>query len=62
MNGTGLPMWVHSVVVLGLLGLLIYNVVKFGADGYPNSILIGGLLGGYAGLNEIIKRRNGDEK
>lgn len=53
---TGLPLWVHSTVVLTLAGLLVWNVVRLGPEGYPNSMLIGGLLGAYAGLNELLKR------
>lgn len=59
---TGLPPWVTAVVVLGLLGLLGYNVVAAGPEGYPTSVILGGLLGAYAGLNELLKRRGDGDK
>lgn len=57
-----LPTWVTIVVVLGLLGLLTYSIVVFGPAGYPMDMIVGGLLGGYAGLQELAKRKGGDEK
>lgn len=56
-----LPRWVTVVVVLTLLGLLGYNIIVVGPDGYPTSMILGGLLGGYAGVNQLLKRNgNGD--
>lgn len=42
--------------------MFAYNLVVYGPDGYPTAIILGGLLGGYTGLNELIRRRgsNGD--
>ena len=54
-----LPLWVTVTVVLGLLGLLGYSVIVLGAAGYPIDMIIGGLLGGYAGLQELAKRKGG---
>lgn len=56
-----LPGWVTIVVVLGLLGLLGYNIVVVGPEGYPTSVILGGLLGGYAGIQELLKRRGGGD-
>ena len=59
-----LPMWVTVTVVLGVLLLLAYNVVVVGPDGYPISIMLGGLLGGYAGVVRLANRRGsqGDDE
>lgn len=51
-----LPKWVTVTVVLVLLGLLCYNVIIIGPKGYPTSVIIGGLLGGYAGINQLLGR------
>jgi hypothetical protein len=59
---TGLPTWVTITVVLTLTGLLTYNIVVVGPEGYPTSVILGGLLGAYAGLNELLKRKGGGDK
>lgn len=60
---TPLAPWITATVVLGLLALLGYNIVVVGPEGYPTSVILGGLLGGYAGLNELLKRKgSGDDK
>jgi len=56
-----LPSWVTITVVLGLLGLLAYSIVVLGPAGYPIDMIVGGLLGGYAGLQELAKRKGGGE-
>jgi uncharacterized membrane protein YoaK (UPF0700 family) len=58
---TPLPLWVTVIVVLTLVALLVYNVVVFGPEGYANTVVIGGLLGAYAGLQEYLKRKQGGE-
>lgn len=55
-------MWVTITVVLTLTGLLTYNIVVVGPEGYPTSVILGGLLGAYAGLNELLKRKGGGDK
>lgn len=60
-DGDTLPMWVTVTVVLGLLGLLAYNVVIVGPEGYPISVMLGGLLGAYAGLRELLNRKGKGE-
>lgn len=55
----GLHPWVTTVVVLGLLLLLGYNIVIVGPDGYPTSVILGGLLGAYAGVDELLRRKRG---
>lgn len=55
-----LPGWVTATVVLGLLALLGYNVIVVGPEGYPTSMLLGGLLGAYAGVDQLLKRRRDD--
>ena len=57
-----MPMWVDATVVLVDLGLLVYNVVVNGNAGYPTTLALAGILGGYAGLRELVNRRSGDEK
>jgi hypothetical protein len=56
-----LPIWLSITVVLTLLGLLAFNVLVNGPDGYPTSVILGGLLGAYAGVDQLLKRR-GDDK
>ena len=60
--GDPLPQWVTITVVLTLLGLLVYNIVAVGPAGYPTSVILGGLLGAYAGIREPLARKaRGDE-
>lgn len=54
---SGLPDWLTAVVVLVLLGSFVYNLVRFGPDGYPTAVIIGGLLGAYAGVDQLMKRK-----
>lgn len=60
-EGDTLPMWVTITVVLGLLSLLAYNVIIVGPEGYPVSVMLGGLLGAYAGLRELLNRKGKGE-
>lgn len=55
----GLPTWVTVTVVLTLTGLLAYNIVVVGPDGLATSYVLGGLLGAYAGVDQLLKRRDG---
>lgn len=55
---SGLPDWLTAVVVLALLALFAFNLVKYGPDGYPTAVIIGGLLGTYAGLDQLLKRKS----
>lgn len=57
---SGLPIWVSITGVLVLLGLLVWNVVANGNDGYPTSVILGGLLGGLFGFDKLLKRRGGE--
>ena len=57
----GLPTWVTVVVILTLTGLLAYNIIVVGPDGLATSYVLGGLLGAYAGVDQLLKRRNGDD-
>lgn len=59
--GGGLPAWVTIVVVLTLTGLLAYNIIVVGPDGLATSYVLGGLLGAYAGVDQLLKRRDGDD-
>lgn len=61
MNGTGLPIWVTVTVVLTLTGLLAYNIIVVGPEGLPTSYVLGGLLGAYAGVDQLLKRRDSNE-
>lgn len=60
--GNGLPMWLNVTVVLGLLGLLGWNVVVVGPSAYPTSVMIGTLLGGYLALDRNIKMKRRSEQ
>lgn len=53
---TQLPAWLTATVVLTCLGLLVYTVVVIGPDGYPIVVVLGGLLGAYAGIRELFNR------
>lgn len=56
----GLPPWVSVTVVLSLTGLLAYNIIVVGPEGLATSYILGGLLGAYAGVDQLVKRnRNG---
>lgn len=55
-----LPRWLTITVVLVLLGLLTWNVLTNGADGYPTTVILGGLLGTYAGVDQLLKNRKQD--
>lgn len=54
---TGLPDWLTAIVVLTLLASFVYNLVRFGPEGYPTAVIIGGLLGTYAGVDQLLKRK-----
>lgn len=58
-----LPLWVTITVILTLLALFTFNLLVYGPDGYPTSVILGGLLGAYAGFRELLNRRgsNGDK-
>lgn len=56
-RGGGLPDWLTATVVLVLLASFVYNLVRYGPDGYPSAVIIGGLLGAYAGVDQLLKRK-----
>lgn len=58
-GANGLPMWLTVTVVLTLLGLLVWNVIVVGPEGLPTSYILGGLLGAYAGLDQLLRRGGG---
>lgn len=57
----GLPPWLTITVVLVLLALISWTVVVQGPKGYPATVVLGGLLGAYAGVDQLIKRRRPDD-
>lgn len=57
-----LPAWVTITVILTLTGLLAWNIVIVGPEGYPTSVILGGLLGAYAGIRELLNRKGNDDK
>ena len=57
-----MPVWVSVVVLLSLTGLLAYNIITAGPDGYPTSVILGGLIGAYTGVDQLLKRRGGDDQ
>lgn len=60
-DNNSLPVWLNVTVVLTLLALLCYNIVLNGPDGVPTSYILGGLLGGYIGVERLV-RRGGDKQ
>lgn len=56
-SSEGLPRWVSITVLLTVTALLVYSVVVYGVDGYPLSVMLGGIVGLYGGLNELVKRK-----
>lgn len=57
---SGLPLWLTITCVLVLLGSLVFNVIAYGDEGYPTTMVLGGLLGGLFGLDKLIKRSGGE--
>lgn len=57
--GTGLPLW--AILLSGgvILGLLAFNVLAYGPDGYPTTVVLGGLFGTVFGVHEYLKNRGG---
>lgn len=59
----GLPAWLTAIVVLVLLGLLGWNIVIVGPEGLGTTYVLGGLLGAYAGVDQLLKRgKDGDRR
>lgn len=56
-----LPVWVSIVVLLTLVGLLAYNIITAGPEGYPTSVILGGLIGAYTGIDQLLKRRSNND-
>ena len=57
----GLPTWLTILVVLTMLALFVYVVLRFGLAAVPLCTIIAGILGGYAGLDELAKRRQRED-
>lgn len=58
----GLPGWLTVTVVLTVLALMVYTIVVVGPPGYPISMMLGGLLGAYSGVDQLMKlRARGDD-
>lgn len=58
---SSMPIWVSTFVVVTLTLLLGYNIVIVGPEGYPTSVILGGLIGAYAGVDQLLKRKSSDE-
>lgn len=58
-SSDGFPLWLNATVIITLLGLFVYNVVIVGEKGYPTNVLIAGLLGGYIGVDQFKRRKEG---
>lgn len=60
-NGLG-PRIVATIAVV-VLALLVYNVISdvtvSGYDGYPTTLMLGGILGGMLGFRNYLNRRGG---
>jgi uncharacterized membrane protein len=52
-----LPIWLSIVVVLVLLGNFSWNTFVVGPEAYASNVIIGGLLGAYAGVDQLVRRR-----
>lgn len=59
-KGNGLPTWLTIIVVLVLLGLLAWNIIFVGPEGLGTTYMLGGLLGAYAGVDQLLKRKDDD--
>lgn len=57
----GLDPWLTTTVILVVLGLLAYSVIRFGVEGYPLTMFLGGIIGAYAGLDRAVRRKNDDD-
>lgn len=58
--GGQLPTPVTAFVVIALTALLAYNIIVSGPEGLPTSYILGGLLAAYTGVDQLIKRKNGN--
>lgn len=56
-DNKGLPPWLTAIVVLVLLVLLSWNIIVVGPEGLGTTYVLGGLLGAYAGVDQLLKRR-----
>lgn len=58
-NNRGLPLW--AILLSGgvILALLAFNVLAYGPDGYPTTVVLGGLFGTVFGVNEYLKNKGG---
>lgn len=59
-NGA-LPGWLTATVVMVLLGCFVFNLWRYGAEGYPMAMVIGGLLGAYGGAKQLVGRKSDRE-
>lgn len=55
----GLPIWLTATVILVDLGLMSFNVIVFGPEGYATTVILGGILGVYGGVNELVRHVKG---
>lgn len=58
-GSNGLPPWINALAALVALGLLVYSVVVLGPEGYPTTVVVGGLLAGLFGINRLLGPRPG---
>lgn len=59
-KGNGLPLWLTIVMDLTLAGLLVFNVVRYGPNGYPTTMVLGGLIGAIHGFDKFLKSQDGE--
>lgn len=52
-----LPIWVSITVILADLALMGFNVVVYGPDGYPTTIVLAGVLAGYGSVNQYLRKK-----
>lgn len=59
-HGRGLPGWTNILVVVSMVALLTWSVVVLGAEGVGYAYVLGGVLGAYAGVDQLLRRRDKD--
>lgn len=54
-------MWVTITVIFVVLGCLVFSIAVYGPEGYPITLMLGGLLAGYVTYNQNRRIAGKDE-